>query len=437
MSVHNTDKNHSQVSKTTLLYPFAIILLMLSAFNLTGNIFSFFVLFLRFNGVTFTEDTATLLSLGLNFIAEVGLILVFLFLWWRKKLEPEEKIVPKSKPLVFTYLVYFFESFFLFGILPLITAFLSTFEEVTSPYESFFPSVTLLSMPIYYILFFGVLSFGAAISEELAFRRALIPMLERRGLGTVWVLIISGLMFSLIHTPADLINGSWTFAIIHFCSTFMGGLALGFIYIRTRNVFYPILLHGFSNGVSGVLQIAYVQLEMGEAVLINLGLLWIGLTIFLGAVIVGYALFQLYQYRGYPHAPTWIQLLSDRKVIVTNLRILTLFTLIFVLIQGGVNILIDIIFSFFEVSLSTLFLEYAFESVILFGLIVISGFFIWKLASPLTTPTFVSEVKPFEKIPRYRPPQVQYSPLVCNSCGQEVSSQNQFCIYCGQKLERT
>lgn len=435
MKGQNMEETQSRISKSQILYPFTIILLMLAVFNLAGNIFSLIFFLLQSSGFAFTEDTATLLSLALNLIAEIGLILIFFFLLWRKKLEPEEKNMPETKPLLFTYLVYSAESCFLFGVLPIIAEFLSKFEEVTSPYESFFPTVTLLSMPIYYILFFGVLSFGAAISEELAFRRTLIPMLERRGLGTFWVLLISGLMFSLMHTPADLLNGTWTYAIVHFCSTFIGGVALGFVYVRTRNVIYPILLHGFSNGFSGLLQIAVVQLEMGETTLFNFGALWIVITILLGGVIVGYTLIQLYQHRRHPNAPAWIQLLTDRKVVIKNLKLISLFALIFILIQGGFDIILDLVFSLWEPSLEVIFFESVANLLVIISLIVLTSYFIWYISSPLKIPIFVSEIRPYEKMSIYQyPKEVFRKNRLCPSCGQEIPSYNRFCIYCGQSL---
>jgi membrane protease YdiL (CAAX protease family) len=173
------------------------------------------------------------------------------------------RTMPETKPVVQVYLLYAMEIAFLIIVLFAVDPLLAPLGESTSSYEAIFPSSALLAMPLYYILFFGVLVFGAAVSEELIFRRSIIPFLERRGLGTFWALIFSALMFSLIHVPADLLEffysndgGALRFAINHFFGTFAGGITLGYIYMRTRDIKWPMIAHGFSNGFSGIVILA-------------------------------------------------------------------------------------------------------------------------------------------------------------------------------------
>jgi hypothetical protein len=73
-----------------------------------------------------------------------------------------------------------------------------------------------------------------------------IPYLES-GYGTIGAILISSITFGLIHTENDLINGDLSFAVIHLINAFILGLGLGFVYIATRNIIYPIIFHGFNN----------------------------------------------------------------------------------------------------------------------------------------------------------------------------------------------
>ena len=85
-------------------------------------------------------------------------------------------------------------------------------------------------------LFIGVL---APIFEELIYRKAIIDRLRRYG--DLPAILISGLIFGLIHGNFSQV----------FYSTAIG-LVLGYVYVRTGNVLYTILLHATFNLVSGV-----------------------------------------------------------------------------------------------------------------------------------------------------------------------------------------
>ncbi|MFX0184624.1 MAG: lysostaphin resistance A-like protein, partial [Candidatus Hodarchaeota archaeon] len=223
------DSSKSHIQNKDLLYPFAVVLLMLSIFDITGNFAAIGLLaalLLGFLGST-SESMLTLLTLFLNLIAQLGSILIFIVLHQSNRIESEEKEMPHGPYLLIVLLVYSIDFIYIIFVTPLIdmilkqlaTFFGISLGELVSTYEGIFPTLDLLENPLYYLLFFGVLVFGAAISEELIFRRTLIPFLERRGFGTFWVLIFSSLLFSLIHTPADLISGSIRYAIVHFFGT--------------------------------------------------------------------------------------------------------------------------------------------------------------------------------------------------------------------------
>ena len=85
-------------------------------------------------------------------------------------------------------------------------------------------------------LFIGVL---APIFEELIYRKAIIDRLRRYG--DLPAILISGLIFGLIHG---------NFSQVFYSAAI--GLVLGYVYVRTGNVLYTILLHATFNIVSGV-----------------------------------------------------------------------------------------------------------------------------------------------------------------------------------------
>jgi membrane protease YdiL (CAAX protease family) len=88
------------------------------------------------------------------------------------------------------------------------------------------------------------------ILEELFFRRFLLEKLLKKNSATK-SLIISSLCFSFVHflTPANLL------------ATFIAGLVLGSIYIKTRKVGYSIILHFFTNGIIQIVSFLGVSYE--------------------------------------------------------------------------------------------------------------------------------------------------------------------------------
>ena len=106
--------------------------------------------------------------------------------------------------------------------------------------------------PITMLIFFAPLVIGAPLFEELVFRRLLIPLLEERGMTPTGAVMASSIFFVLLHVPTDLIQGNITGTVFHTSSIAIIGFAVGISYIRTRNVIYPIFIHGIINGISAV-----------------------------------------------------------------------------------------------------------------------------------------------------------------------------------------
>ncbi|MHA2346719.1 MAG: CPBP family intramembrane glutamic endopeptidase, partial [Candidatus Hodarchaeales archaeon] len=343
----NSENINKSLTNNDFLYIFAVMLIILACFDLVGNIMGMGVwVLIRSEVLITTESNTSILNLLVNLGAQVGGILGFLILLSLKKLEPEEKTAPGGLHAFTTYNLHALNNAFaisvVLGLIYLLESVLGMTTE--SPYESIQPTLSLLDDPIYLLLFFGVLVVGAPVFEELVFRRTLIPLLERRGLGHFWVLVLSSLVFSLRHTPADLIDGSLGYAILHVFVTLPGGLALGFLYLRTRNVIWPIILHALINGLSGLAQIAEVQYnELGDLVLLTFVGLWAMAAVFIGFAAMLYFSYQFLLRRRDEIKPTWMQIIMDTSKNNRNLSKISRYLIIFILFTGGVPIIFSLL----------------------------------------------------------------------------------------------
>ena len=315
-----------------------------------------------------------------------------------------------------------------------------------SPYEGIEPTLALLENPLFVPLFLAVLVVGASISEELVFRRALIPMLERRGLGQAWVLLISSIVFSLRHTPADYLSGSLGFAIVHIFGTMSGGLILGYLYLRTRNILWPILLHAVINGVAAMSQISLTIYNegAGDSTPLMISGLWLLIAVFFGLIVFSYTVIQLLTKRHDMGKPVWMQIVADLEVKTVKLWNIMILTLVFIFFSGGIPFLFDFIESTLELSgmvdqTSLVMLMVFIETTYYFIFLGALSFFVFRKAQPIAKPVFVSTVISAES--KYssstafirRPVYQQSSEKLCKSCGNAILPNAKFCAYCGGK----
>lgn len=80
-----------------------------------------------------------------------------------------------------------------------------------------------------------------AICEELLFRGVIINVLRERG--TAFAIIMSSVMFSLFH-----------FSLSQLIYPVCFGIILAIVYLRTNNIFFPMLLHFANNALSLTIQ---------------------------------------------------------------------------------------------------------------------------------------------------------------------------------------
>ena len=426
-----------------LLYPFALILLMLLFSDLIAYLSILTILtvgtpLLGLVTIFFSEideeSFYIIINIIINLISQIGLIFIFALLYQNKKVEPEEKRMPPGSHSITLLSLYSMLALFTFGV-----AFLATILEefgfsFESPYQAFEPTVDLLGEPFFYILFFSFYILGAAISEELVFRRAFIPFLERRGLGTFWVLLVSSLLFSLMHSPQDILFGSIGFTIIHFFSTFAGGLALGFLYMRTRNIIWPMILHGLNNGVAAVAQIGLARMEhYDDLTLFSLYVFWLLLALMVGAASGIYVIIHSIRSRESLSPPTWFKILTDKRIRSSRLQPILLISLGFIGVMSGFPIVFNILGYYFDS-----FVVYILETGAILLILVFLATFTFTRVKPLKEPDWVSEISfPERSISGY--PQSYSPPTIgtqqsCGSCGREIIPQTSFCVYCGEKI---
>jgi membrane protease YdiL (CAAX protease family) len=441
-----------------LLYCFAIILIMLTAFDLMGNLAYFGIIF----GFPYTEADIPILNLILNLVAQIGVIFSFYILYRLHKIEPEEKTSPEGTHLLTTYALYALNLAFAFFVIVTIDSFLREVFGLSteSPYEGIEPTLTLLDNPLFVPLFLAVLVVGASISEELVFRRTLIPMLERRGLGQTWVLIISAVIFSLRHTPADYLSGSLGFAIIHLFGTMSGGLILGYLYLRTRNILWPILLHALINGASAVAQILNAMYDI-ESILerfaegievtfptpLVIYNLWALITVFFGVSVFSFLIFQLVTRRNVMSRPVWLQIVTDVKTRSIKLNNIFALTVVFILLSGGIPFLFNfvqfiLVSSGIATETSIGLLMVIIETVFYSAFLTVLCLFVFRKAQPMVKPIFVQTVISNER--RYPSPSIymgqpayqESSERMCKTCGNAIIPNAKFCAYCGVEHPR-
>lgn len=203
-----------------------------------------FVPFLSWQGV--------IANLYSNFISQMITVMVLLLLLSPLKIRRVDYAEPDMKGLKQTVLT-------LAGILGVMLMgnliLNSVFQLLGLIPETGYTSVILIGEehlvdPMNVVIFYAVGSVGAPIFEELLYRRITIPMCESRGMGTFSAIFTSTLAFAFAHVPLDILNGNLAGTVLHFWTTFVTGFGLGVLYVLTRNILFPILVHAAFNALS-------------------------------------------------------------------------------------------------------------------------------------------------------------------------------------------
>ena len=94
------------------------------------------------------------------------------------------------------------------------------------------------------VIYFIYAAIIPAVVEELLFRKTVCGVLTVYGKTTA--VLISAVLFALMHANIE-----------QLLYTFVAGLFLGWLYVESKNILYPIILHFINNGVSALGDIIY------------------------------------------------------------------------------------------------------------------------------------------------------------------------------------
>jgi len=119
----------------------------------------------------------------------------------------------------------------------------NAFSDYSDFTQEYFWDVEL-DHPYQIIIYFIYSAIIPAVVEELLFRGTVCRSLTVYGKGTA--VVISAVLFSLMHANIE-----------QLLYTFIAGLFLGWLYVESKNIIYPILLHFINNGISALGDIIY------------------------------------------------------------------------------------------------------------------------------------------------------------------------------------
>lgn len=163
-----------------------------------------------------------------NLLFSIAAILLFVKLKWT----PISRTYLQSKP----WGVFFWAAMLSIGfILPAEFIYERIQLEMSDNMVELFSGI--MKQPLGYLIL-GIL---APITEEIVFRGALLRvLLETFGHQKRWIaIVISALIFAVIH--GNVAQGT---------HAFIGGIALGWLYMRTRSVLPGIVLHWVNNSIA-------------------------------------------------------------------------------------------------------------------------------------------------------------------------------------------
>ena len=203
-----------------------------------------------------TSITTTILSgLGRNsaqidafFKTSVGYLLksiylniafVAVFIWYFKSIDKQDFIQKPNKSIL-KYsaigIILGVASFFL------LSGVVNHFEWFVTKigYSSDTDPFTLNSVKDLLICYVS-LALIPAVCEELLFRGVIINCLKHKG--QVFAVVLSSIMFSIFH-----------FSPIQLIYPLCWGLLLGIVYLRTKNIIFPMIMHFINNALSLTLQ---------------------------------------------------------------------------------------------------------------------------------------------------------------------------------------
>lgn len=107
-----------------------------------------------------------------------------------------------------------------------------------------------------YAVYIFTIAISAGVCEEILFRGAIMPSLEQHGLFPA--LLFSAMLFALMHM-----------SFLNIFSTFILGLVIGLVVIKTGSLFAGILYHSLNNFIAVSFMYAYGRYDLAETIAQN------------------------------------------------------------------------------------------------------------------------------------------------------------------------
>ncbi|MFX0042973.1 MAG: lysostaphin resistance A-like protein [Candidatus Hodarchaeota archaeon] len=128
----------------------------------------------------------------------------------------------------------------------------AVFSIIINVYIGFYNSLFIEISLFVLVIFF----YSNAFLEEFLFRGVIQSKLER-ALGQKKAIIFQGLLFMLIHIPVNTFQFFLDVNYLLFFSRFgfqlINGFAFGLIYLKTRNIWMPIICHYLNNWLGAII----------------------------------------------------------------------------------------------------------------------------------------------------------------------------------------
>jgi membrane protease YdiL (CAAX protease family) len=150
-------------------------------------------------------------------------------------------------------------------------------EEVDSSTMDFLMEMLKMDGPLDLLVNIVVVALVPAIGEELLFRRVVLKELLKGMSNSHVAIVVTSVLFAFFHMQLN-----------SFLPKFAIGLILGYAYYWTKNLWYPIMIHFFNNGLQvTILYVSSAQIEeMDEESIPPIPMLSIILSSILCAIIV-------------------------------------------------------------------------------------------------------------------------------------------------------
>ena len=166
----------------------------------------------------------------------IAFILVFVW-YYRKHISKQEVLNKSDNPSATTkYIVkcVLLGLFTLFALSPMLNYFQLLMDKLGKPQPTLSYSI---DTPAKYIISLISMAVLPAVCEELVFRGVLVNCLKEKG--HTFAIIMSSVMFSMFH-----------FSLSQLIYPLCFGIILSIVYLKTKNILFPILLHFINNALT-------------------------------------------------------------------------------------------------------------------------------------------------------------------------------------------